>query len=61
MSWIVMVAAIIVTGVALFQWAGRLRLMVVQVMELGAANSRARNLNTGLAVFLWLVWAYLRG
>jgi hypothetical protein len=56
-----MVAAIIVTGVALFQWAGRLRLMGVQVMELGAANSRARNLNTGLAVFLWLVWAYLRG
>jgi hypothetical protein len=60
MTWIVLVIAILTTALALFQWAARLRLMGLAAMEFAAENSRTRNLNTGFAIFLWIVWAYLR-
>jgi cell division protein FtsL len=56
---VILLTAILATASAVVQWAAWLRLMGAEAMEMAAANSRARNLNSGLAVALWLVWVYL--
>jgi hypothetical protein len=59
LSWVLLLAAIGVTVVATFQWAGRLRAFGLVTMETAARHWQARAGNTGLAVVLWLAWLYV--
>lgn len=59
LSMALLVAAIIITLVAAFQGAGRLRAFGIATMETAARHWQARAGNTALAAILWLAWLYV--
>ena len=52
----ILVAAISATGIALLQWASRLKVLGAQAEHVSAHHWQARLGNTVVAAVLWYVW-----
>jgi hypothetical protein len=52
----ILVAAITATGIALLQWASRLRVLGAQAEQISAQHWQAMLGNTIVAAVLWYVW-----
>jgi hypothetical protein len=52
----ILVAAISATGIAVLQWASRLRVLGAQAEQVSAQHWQTRLGNTAVAAVLWYVW-----